>query len=165
MQPSFLAGTSGRLVSATIPQSTTSDMPPGFGDNELPNPLPVGVLGADIKSWNFEDSTQSEPVYTQESPVNANGVVYPTHLRGGISPGAKVSIEGVYSRGALSSHRFSNGSFVVANFIMSKLINFGYREVVCKVESYRHGTQASGSPQTFSCTLLVQGVPPVPTAV
>lgn len=165
MSSIFNSGTSGRVQDIAIASSSTTDMPPGFGDNTaVLSPLPTATPAAEIQSWNFQDGTQSEPIYTFEGPANAAGVVYPVHTRGGLSPGAKIDISGVFDRSATkSSARFVNGGYVLADCIIFKPTGFGYLHMVCKVTNYKHGADASAKAQSFTCTLEVQGVPPAPS--
>lgn len=161
----FNAGTSGRMRDYPLAASATTDMPPGFGDNTaVLSPLPTATVAAEIQSWKFGDSSQSEPIYTMESPANAAQVVYPINLQGGLSPGAKINVSGVYNRNTLKpSARFVNGSYVLTSCVIFKATGFGYLNMVCKVANYEHGAEASAKAQSFSCTLEVQGVPPVPS--
>lgn len=167
MALSFASGTSGRVASVTFTASTTSDMPPGQGDGASLGTPPTQTSAADVKSWKFDDGVQNEGVVTFESPTNADGVVYPIHLRGGISTGAKAAITGTYTidtGSALpSSARFRNGAYVYVDLIINKQTGFGYLNFVAKVTNYSHGAEASGKPQDFSCTLEFVGAPPLPS--
>lgn len=163
MAISFAAGTSGRVQSVVFAASSTSDMPPGQGDGAVIG-TPTLAIGADITSWSFEDSVNNEPIYTFESPANADGVIYPIHLRGGISPGVKVQISGTYDGGAAaSSSRFKNGNYVYLTLIISKLSGLGYHGLVGKITNYKQSAQAGGKAQEFSINVDIQGAPPLPT--
>lgn len=166
MALSFASGTSGRVSTVAFTASTTTDMPPGQGDGTSLGTPPTQVNAVDVKSWQFEDGVQNEGIYTFESPTNAQGIVYPIHLRGGISSGAKANITGVYNIDAggtiPSSAKFTNGSYVYVDLVVQKLTGFGYLNMVAKVTNYRAGAEASGKPQDFSCTIEIQGAPPLP---
>lgn len=162
MGTSFVAGTSGRVQTVPFAVSTTSDMPPGQGDGPAIG-TPTLAAGADITSWSFEDSVNNEPVYTFESPANAQGVIYPIHLRGGLSPGAKVQVSGTYDAGAAPSSRFVNGQYVYMTLIVSKLTGWGYHGLVAKITNYKQSAQAGGKAQEFSFNADLQAAPPVPT--
>lgn len=161
----FTQGTSGRIQDYKFTASSTTDMPPGFGDNAaVISPLPTTTIAGELNNWKLSDSVNSEPVYTFESPANSEGVAYPIHLRGGLSPGAKIQISGVYNRSATkSSARFMNGGYVLVDLIIFKLTGFGYLHTLCKVVSIENGAEMAGKAQPFSCTLEVQGVPPIPS--
>lgn len=162
MAVSFVAGTSGRVQTYHFAASTTTDMPPGSGDGASISGPPVVVTGADLTSWSFDDSVNNEPIYTFESPSNAQGVIYPIHLRGGLSPGAKIQLSGTYDAGTAPSSRFVNGQYVFMTLIISKLTGYGYHGVVGKITNYKQSATASGKPQEFSCNIDIQGAPPVP---
>lgn len=161
----FNAGTSGRMQDYQFAASALTDMPPGFGDNTTPvSPLPTTTIAAEVQSWKFQDGVQSEPVYTMESPANSAKVIYPINLQGGLSPGAKINVSGVYDRSVTKpSGRFVNGGYALVDCIIFKPTGFGYLHMVCKITNYEHGAEASGKAQSFSCTLEVQGVPPTPS--
>ena len=158
----FVAGTSGRIRSVKVAVSATSDMPPGF--NGTTYTLGTRVIINEVKSWKFSNSVSSEAIVTFESQADAQGVVYPIHLRGGISGGVKIELSGVYNAGAGSQthDEYQVGGYVVVDALYSKLNSYGYFGMVCKVVSYSSGGSAGATPFDFSCSLELQGMPPTP---
>lgn len=152
----FTQGSSGGVFAITAAwNDATTDMPPAIGA-----PVPVAV--AELDSWRLSDSVQSEGVITFNSAVNSNGVLYPTRLRGGTSPGAKFEVSGKFNAdpALTSGAKFKLGSIVVCNFYHHKGNTAGYHLVQCEATSFSTGATAAGKANDFSCTLEVIGVVP-----
>ena len=158
----FIAGTSGRIRSIKVTVSTTSDMPPGFNGTAFT--LPARAVNNEVKSWKFSNSVSSETIITFESQADAQGVIYPVNLRGGVSGGVKIELAGVYNAGTGSQthDEYQVGGYVVLDALYSKLNLYGYFGMICKVVSYSSGGSAGATPFDFSCSLELQGMPPTP---
>jgi len=165
MSLEFIAGTSGRIRSVLVTPSTTSDMPPGFNGTAV-TPGTRAIV-AEVKSWKFSDSVSSEAVHTFENPASAQGVVYPINLRGGISSGVKIEVSGFYNAmaGNATHTEFQIGGFVFLDAMYHKNNSFGYGAMLCKVTSYSSGGSMGAAPFDFSCSLELQGVPPIPAVI
>jgi hypothetical protein len=111
-----------------------------------------------LTSWKARESKAggTPSILDFESTADAEGVLYPTPIRGGTAEMPTVDIEGNVdidgTTGTLTA--LPMNSAVVADFIVFKTGTIGYVGVPCVVSNFEIGGRVDDKTFTFSATLI-----------
>jgi hypothetical protein len=151
--PDYLAGTSGRLKVAATTIDLTTDTVTFTG-------LTTAVV-AEITKWGpISDKFLGEAPKssTLESRANAEGVLYPDAVRGGM---AQWSCPVEFQFNPANANKFRVGAFFIADFLVKKNVSAGRTGCECRVTEYQQGgADVQTGVQMGSCVL--EGFGPLP---
>ncbi len=121
------------------------------------------VAKAGMTSWKINDARAGgvPSVMDFESPVDSEGVAYPTPIRGGTAEMPKLEIEGIIDIDPTTGTTvvLPNNAAVVVDALLNKHTSKGYVGMPCVMESFRPGIKIDDKTATFSATLAISGPP------
>jgi hypothetical protein len=155
---SILSGVGGDLLVA--PLAFTA----GFDTVVVPGTPPALVTAGEMGKWNFDFPINGASFVGFGSPADANGVIYPEELKGGVGPWT-VDIEGAFNAnsaaGANTFLRFQPGRFIYFSMVLSKASGFGFHGCKGKIIGFNPGVDVKSN-KPSPARIRVKGSAPLP---